>query len=88
MPAEERACKRSDKAILTCAEECAGWCIQKQTAAAQGRVKEVCGDDVGKAVAAERKRLQESALKSRRRAIEKVLQGDNSGTHFLSSLAC
>eukprot|EP00802_Teleaulax_amphioxeia_P009713 Tamp_09734.p1 GENE.Tamp_09734~~Tamp_09734.p1 ORF type:complete len:594 (+),score=133.74 Tamp_09734:118-1782(+) len=79
VPAEEGACKRSDKAILTCAEECAGWCRQEQMTAAQGRAKELCGDEVGKAVAAERKRLQERALKSRRRAIEKVLQGNHSG---------
>ena len=82
LPAEEGACKRSDKAILTCAEECAGWCRQEQMTAAQGRAKELCGDEVGKAVAAERKRLQERALKSRRRAIEKVLQGNHSGNLF------
>ena len=74
---------------MNCAEDCSGWCMQEQTTAAQVHAKEVCGDEVGKAVAAERKRLQEGALKSRRRAIEKVLQGDNSGTLWSSlSLLC
>ena len=38
-----------------------------------------CGDAVGMAVAAERRRLQEAAFKSRRRAIESLLQGDAKG---------
>jgi len=62
--------------------------MQEQTAAAQVHAKEVCGDEVGKAVAAERKRLQEGALKSRRRAIEKVLQGDNGTLWSSLSLLC
>jgi hypothetical protein len=80
VPAEDGACKQCQREIMNCAEDCSGWCMQEQTTAAQVHAKEVCGDEVGKAVAAERKRLQEGALKSRRRAIEKVLQGDNSGT--------
>ena len=38
-----------------------------------------CGDSVGMAVAAERRRLQEAAFKSRRRAIESLIHGDAKG---------
>ena len=73
---------------------CAGWCSEryKDPPGGEKQVTEVprnpsigeldesaCGDTVGKAVAAERKRLQESSSKSKRRAIENVLEGNLQG---------
>ena len=75
------ACKKTDKENLDVEEVCSDWCSQ-QSEGRGGRDKgkggsggDGCGDEVGKAVAAERKRLQDSALTSRRRAIQNLLDG-------------
>ena len=48
-----------------------------------------CGDAIGQAVASERKRLQDSAVKARRRAIEKMLDGDReSAAAQVASIIC
>ena len=48
-----------------------------------------CGDAIGQAVASERKRLQDSAVKARRRAIEKMLDGDReSAAAQIASIIC